>query len=170
MLSQTAAYALRAVIHLAGAEDDGPVRVEDIADALDVPRNYLSKILHVLAREEVLVSTRGPGGGFMLLGPPEGIRLADVVGEFDPLDEVSGCLLGRAQCDDIDPCPAHLWWKHLAVELSDFFENTTVADLATLQRENGSTESIPPQVGASKPPAAVPHHPESSHTAPGSRP
>lgn len=151
MLSQTAAYALRAVVHLAGAEGDDPVRVEDISDALDVPRNYLSKILHVLAREGVLVSTRGPGGGFMLLEPAADIRLADVVGEFDPLEEMSGCLLGRALCDDADPCPAHIWWKDLAVALSHFFENTTVADLATLQRENGSAALTPSQVDASKP-------------------
>ena len=50
ILSQTAVYALKAVLFLAEAKGQELARVDDIAQALDVPRNYLSKILHVLAR------------------------------------------------------------------------------------------------------------------------
>ena len=57
ILSQTAEHALRAVLYLAQREDE-LVRVGDIAEALSIPRNYLSKILHLLAREGVLASTR----------------------------------------------------------------------------------------------------------------
>ena len=60
MLSRTAEYALRAVLFLADRGE--PTNVELIAERLDVPRNYLSKILHRLAREGVLSSTRGQGG------------------------------------------------------------------------------------------------------------
>ena len=60
ILSQTATYALKAVLFLVESRDADLARAEDIAAALKVPRNYLSKILHTLARDGILTSTRGP--------------------------------------------------------------------------------------------------------------
>ncbi|MEK6688644.1 MAG: Rrf2 family transcriptional regulator, partial [Gemmatimonadota bacterium] len=57
-LPQTAEYALRAVLHIASKPD--LVRVATLAEELDIPRNYLSKTLHQLARAGILQSTRGP--------------------------------------------------------------------------------------------------------------
>lgn len=129
MLSQTATYALRAVIHLARQDGDGLVRVEDVAGALSVPRNYLSKILHGLARDGILDSSRGPGGGFRLARCADDILLSDVVGSFDDVGNGSGCLLGHEVCSDDDPCAAHLAWKDVSQLVQAFFYETTVADL-----------------------------------------
>ena len=128
MLSQTAEYALRAVLHLADQDPGHPVPVGDIAQALDVPRNYLSKTLHQLARAGVVSSTFGPGGGFRLAAPAESIPLARVVAPFDAAAE-RHCLLGRARCADADPCPAHARWKGISAQIEQFFAATTVADL-----------------------------------------
>ncbi len=128
MLSQTAEYALRAVLHLAERPPGHPVPVGDIAEALDVPRNYLSKTLHQLARAGVLTSTFGPGGGFQLAAPAESLALARVVGPFDSAG-TRHCLLGRARCADADPCPAHARWKGISAQIEQFFAATTVADL-----------------------------------------
>ena len=130
MLSQTAEYALRAVLYLARESVGGPVRVDDVAEALDVPRNYLSKILHVLARSGILASTRGPHGGFELARPPRELTLAEVVGEFDPPEESAACLLSRARCSEQDPCPAHARWREAFAGVRAFLEDTTVAELA----------------------------------------
>jgi Rrf2 family protein len=127
MLNQTAEYALRAVLHLASAEGDGPLRVDAVAADLDVPRNYLSKVMHLLARSGLLRSARGPAGGFTLARPPEEITLAQVIDPFDRLED--RCLLMRRTCSDADPCLAHHQWKHVAVQLRSFFRETTVADL-----------------------------------------
>jgi len=133
MLSQTAEYALRAALHLARHHEDAPIRVDDVARDLDVPRNYLSKILHELGKEGVLESTRGPKGGFRLAVPPEEILLARIVGRFDPefLREEGRCILGRLRCSDRDPCAAHHRWKGVAVALRGFFRETTLGELAT---------------------------------------
>lgn len=129
ILSQTAVYALKAVLHLAEA-DEHPVRVDDVAKALDVPRNYLSKILHALARSGILDSTRGPGGGFELARSAGEIRLAEVIDPFDEVSSASGCLLGRAECSDYDPCAAHAGWKDVSRALTAFFNESTVGDLS----------------------------------------
>ena len=69
MLSKTSEYALRAVLFLARESRDIPVPAGDIATGLDVPANYLSKILHTLSRAGVVSSERGPGGGYRLARP-----------------------------------------------------------------------------------------------------
>ena len=126
-LPQTAEYALRAVIHIAETDTE-PVRVEDIARALGVPRNYLSKTLHQLARDGILDSTRGPGGGFRLSRAASELTLAQVVSPFG-LSEQSSCLLGRPQCRDQSPCAAHWRWRDAAERLNAFFSETTIADV-----------------------------------------
>ncbi|HEU4566083.1 MAG TPA: Rrf2 family transcriptional regulator [Gemmatimonadaceae bacterium] len=146
MLSQTAQYALRAVLHIAEHGAEHPVPVGDIAQALEVPRNYLSKTLHQLARAGVVVSTFGPGGGFRLASPPDALTLDVVVSPFDTAAE-RHCLLGRARCHDSDPCPAHERWKTISLQIQEFFARTTVAQLL----ESDGAGLLPPR--ASRRPA-----------------
>ncbi len=129
MLSNTAEYALRAVIYVAEQRDRSPVRVGEAAERLGIPRNYLSKIFHELARLGVLTSTRGKHGGFRLARDPAETSLLDIVGCFDQMSERQRCLLGRPQCSDRNACRVHAHWKHLSAELADFFRTTTLADL-----------------------------------------
>ncbi len=129
MLSQTSEYALRAVLHLAAYDDEAPVRVGEIAEALGVPQNYLSKVLHVLAREKVLTSLRGPTGGFNLGVPAHELTLRQVVAPFDPDETHMQCLLRRQPCDEEDPCIAHYEWKRIAEQVRDFFNTVTIQEL-----------------------------------------
>lgn len=127
-LPQTAEYALRAVNYIADAPAGQPRRVGDIAAAIKVPQNYLSKTLHQLARAGVLRSARGPTGGFQLAIPAERLTLAEVIGPFMPIDG-RACVLGRTRCNDSAPCAAHHRWKPIGMMLTGFFGATTIADL-----------------------------------------
>lgn len=128
MLSNTAEYALRAVLHIAGHEA-GTVPVAEIAASLDLPRNYLAKILHELVGAGVLESSRGKHGGFRLARPAETISLLDVVTRFDRISDRRECLLGRSTCSDRTACVVHHRWKDVSQQLADFFGTTTLADL-----------------------------------------
>ena len=130
ILSRTSEYALRAVLHLAETDSDDPTRVEDIATALSVPRNYLSKILRTLTRARLLDSVRGPGGGFSLAAGWGTTTLLEVIKLFDPFDLKSVCFLGRPECRDDDPCPAHEHWGEIKARVIAFVTDTTLADLA----------------------------------------
>lgn len=129
ILSQTAVYALKAVLYLAENGGQDPLRVDDIARGLDVPRNYLSKILHVQARAGLLESTRGPRGGFRLSRDPAQLFLADVIASFDDIAFGSGCLLGRERCSDDAPCAAHARWRNVSASVRAFLSETTIQDL-----------------------------------------
>ena len=127
-LSSTAQQAVHAVLCIAQAERDTPVRVDEIAAVIGCPRNYLSKTLHLLTRAGVLKSVRGPHGGFRLAMPAEKLPLAKVIAPFEPANE-RRCLLGRPTCGDANPCAAHHKWKEIAGRVDDFFMKTTVANL-----------------------------------------
>lgn len=129
MLSQTAQYALRTALYLAVRPAGVRSTVDEIAEALGVPRNYLSKTLHVLARAGVVESMRGKHGGFVLARPADRVVLRDVVAPFEDTGH-RVCLLGRSTCSDRSPCPAHHKWKAVSDSLAAFFATTTVAELA----------------------------------------
>lgn len=129
MLTTTGAYALKATIYLAARQGEGPVRVDDVSSALDVPRNYLSKVLHVLVKAGTLSSLRGPHGGFELAIPASEITLSRVLEPFEPVDEGRKCLLGDGDCDAADPCALHHRWKGVATEVATFFRETALEDV-----------------------------------------
>ena len=129
MLSSTAAYALRAVLYVAGTEAGGPVRVGEAAQALGLPQNYLAKVLHELARSGLLRSTRGKYGGFRLARSPADIALHSVSERFDGITTRRTCLLGRGDCSDRHPCLAHARWRAIGEDTARFFRETTVGQL-----------------------------------------
>ncbi len=141
MLSDTAEYALRAVLFI--ADSSGSVSVELVADSLGMPRNYLSKTLNQLAKTGILSSQRGPHGGFRLAVPPEQLMLLQIVEPFDDVG-LRRCLLGRKACSDLTPCPAHAQWKAVADQIAGFFGRTSVADLL---REPDRMEALRPGRG-----------------------
>jgi Rrf2 family protein len=128
MLSKTSEYALRAIVHLARDSGD-PVSAGEVAAALDVPANYLSKILHTLSRAGLVDSERGPRGGYRLARPAERISIGDVVSALDPVAPEGRCLLGHQDCPGTRPCAAHERWRRVSEPVAAFFRDTMVSEL-----------------------------------------
>jgi Rrf2 family protein len=127
-LPHTAEYALRAVCYIAEHEAAGPVPGPAIARALGAPGNYLSKLLHQLGAMGVLGSVRGAQGGYRLGRPPGRLVLAAIVEPFLPEVE-HRCIMGRARCQNENPCGAHARWKTVRDTAAAFFQELTIADL-----------------------------------------
>jgi Rrf2 family iron-sulfur cluster assembly transcriptional regulator len=151
-ISGTSQYAIRAVVHVAVHGAGAPVRVGPMSEALEVPRNYLSKTLHVLAREGVLRSERGPRGGFQLAVPAERLSLAQVTAPFEDV-ATRHCLLGRSHCGGLHTCAAHGRWEGLSKSLQQYFATTTIADLLGDTRAVAATPVSParPRATARRP-------------------
>lgn len=128
VLAQTAEYAVRAVLHIAAHQGDGSVNVRNTATSLRVPQNYLSKTLHQLARAGILISTRGPMGGFRLAIPADELSLDRII---STVAATGGhrCLLGHGMCGETPDCAVHAQWSPIATQVRAFFGTTTVADL-----------------------------------------
>lgn len=134
MLNHSAEYALKVVALIASRPADEPSRAVELAAALDLPANYLSKILHQLASAGVLASQKGRRGGFLLGSGSAQLTLAAVVAPFEDLGQYRSCLLGNAICSDRRACVAHARWKPVARAVLEFLQETTVDSLATRAR------------------------------------
>src|SRR5207245_8692655 len=89
-VSAKADYAIRATVELAAA-GDGPVKGDRIAQAQDIPSNFLENILGDLRNAGLVASRRGADGGYWLARPAEEISLADIIRAVDgPLANVRG--------------------------------------------------------------------------------
>src|SRR5436190_23929760 len=97
MFSQTVEYALRAVVYLAYESPDARTTAQ-IAAATKVPKDYLSKILQGLAREGIVRTQRGVGGGVSLAKTPDELTILDVVKAVEPesVKRTTTCPLGLA--------------------------------------------------------------------------
>ena len=79
MLSQKTRYTIRALQHLADSYQQGPVRLDAIAAAQNIPRKFLTVILSEMAREGIVISHRGRSGGYELALAPVDIRYGDII-------------------------------------------------------------------------------------------
>lgn len=126
MISQTAEYALRAVVSLAQAH--GRLTHPEIAAATRVPPGYLSKVLQALVREGIVASLRGTGGGFELAVPPEQLTLLAVIAAIDPIERLRTCPLGLPEHAE-RLCPLHHSLDQAAESAEEALAAVTIADL-----------------------------------------
>lgn len=127
MFSQTAEYALRAVVCLAQHADTS-LTTQQIAEMTRVPPGYLSKVLQSLARAKLVASQRGIGGGFTLLRPPDKITILDVLNIVDPLVRIKTCPLGL-KSHGTKLCALHRRIDEATAMLQEAFARTTIAEL-----------------------------------------
>ncbi len=134
VISQTAEYALRAMVHLVslqrdqGSDEPVPQTVQQIADGTRVPMNYLSKVLQQLARAGLIQSQRGLGGGFRLVPPPNVTTVYDVVNAVDPVQRITGCPLHLVDHRD-HLCPMHQRLDDAMALVEAQFRATTIEEL-----------------------------------------
>ena len=79
MLSQKTRYTIRALQHLADNCRQGPVRLDAIAGAQNIPRKFLTVILSEMVREGLVISHRGREGGYELALSPVDVRYGDII-------------------------------------------------------------------------------------------
>lgn len=140
MISQTAEYALRAAVCLAGRKE--ALTTQQIAAATRVPAGYLSKVLQALGRAGVVDSQRGLHGGFTLARSAEELTVLEVINAVDPVKRIEKCPLGL-QRHGIRLCPLHKRLDDAIGLVEQAFGSSTIAELLTEQ-----TESRPLDMGA----------------------
>jgi Rrf2 family protein len=130
VLSRSAEYAIRALSLLAVTGDGGSLHSREIAAELDLPPDFLTKILRRLTATDLLTSQRGRAGGFRLNRSADEISLLAIVLPFEAQWTGVECLLGQAFCSDQEACPLHAEWVGIRRSLYDLLEKTTLAEVA----------------------------------------
>jgi Rrf2 family protein len=137
MFSQTAEYALRAIVSL--AVDDGVAKtVQHLAEATRVPGGYLSKVMQALCRARLVRSQRGLHGGFTLTRPPDALTVFDVIQAVDPIRRIRTCPLGIK--GHLNLCPLHRRLDSAIRLVEEALQGSTIAELL---REPSVSRGIP---------------------------
>lgn len=126
LFSQTAEYALRAVVWL--ATQPAPRTTRQIAAVTKVPAGYLSKVLQALGRADLVRSQRGLHGGFTLGRTPDQITVLQAINAVDAIPRIRACPLGLdAHCEQL--CPLHQRLDDALATVEQAFDHATIADL-----------------------------------------
>lgn len=130
MFSKTCEYANRALIFIAQKSKDGyKVGIKEIAKGIDAPEYFIAKILHKLAKKNLVQSLKGPTGGFYMDKLSLQYSLADVVKAIDGDKIFSGCGLGLDYCSEKTPCPIHNEFKKVRKEIYEMLQGAKLGDL-----------------------------------------
>lgn len=130
IFSRPVEYSLRALSHLATLEPGSVAMARDVADATEIPPFFLAKILQDLARQGLLISQKGPTGGFRLKEAPEKVTLLRVVEAVQKEPVVNGCPAGHSPCTRSTVCGYHESWAPVQERVVEYLKGTTLAQAA----------------------------------------
>lgn len=141
MFSASCHYALQAMFYIAlHSSNERNIDLGEIAEEKKIPKHFLSKILQMLVKHKLLLSMRGPSGGFRLNKPPEEINLLKIVEIIDGLEIFNQCGIEHKPCDPANPCPIHDEYSAHRECVYELFKSKTLESFAD-DLENG--ESVP---------------------------
>lgn len=127
MISQTAEYALRAMVYL--ADHGGQPRTNlQIAETTQVPTGYLAKVMQGLSRARIVNSQRGLNGGFTLKKSPDDLTVLEVINAIDPIRRIHECPL-KLPSHGETLCPLHQRIDNAAALVEEAFGDTTISEL-----------------------------------------
>jgi len=130
MISKTSLNAIKALAVLADLPAGDYAGAGAVARAIGAHQNYLGKLLQALARQGLVSSQKGLGGGFRLARRPQQITLLEIVEPIDHVSRWARCLMGRAKCSSEAPCAIHHRWGSVRDAYLAFLRETTIADLS----------------------------------------
>jgi Rrf2 family iron-sulfur cluster assembly transcriptional regulator len=127
-LSTKSRYAVTSLLDLVMHSDEGPVSLADISVRQGISLSYLEQLFAKMRRNNLVVSTRGPGGGYSLGNSPEQVCIADVINAVDEELQVAG--KGAASnAADYEPCLTEQLWDELSAEIENYLTTISLADM-----------------------------------------
>jgi len=142
-------YAVTAMLDLALNSSQGPVSLGEISERQEISLSYLEQLFAKLRKQELVVSTRGPGGGYRVSRSLDQVAVGQIISAVDEPVDVTNCA-GRKNCHNHGRCLTHDLWEALSIQIEDFLNGVSLQDLIEKQSAEKSAEqgSGPAEVGA----------------------
>ena len=139
-------FAVTAMIDLALRQSSGPVTLAAISQRQQISLSYLEQLFGKLRRNELVESTRGPGGGYTLARKAENITIADIILSVDEPIDATQCG-GKENCmGEAGRCMTHELWSALNERMVEFLDSVTLQKLVDDQMAKGIQIEAKPNV------------------------
>ncbi|MBN1867419.1 Rrf2 family transcriptional regulator [Candidatus Sumerlaeota bacterium] len=129
--SDAASLAMHTAVFLASAQavrEPEPLTVSRIASTLDASEAHLSKVLQRLGKAGIVISSRGPRGGFVLARPADKITLLEVYEAIEGAFVEADCLLRSPVCQGAS-CILGRLLRNVNGEVRQYLEKKNLSDL-----------------------------------------
>ena len=127
-LSTKSRYAVTSLLDLVMHSEQGPVSLADISVRQGISLSYLEQLFAKMRRNKLVISTRGPGGGYSLGNSPDQVCIADVINAVDEEIRVTGRGVDNGSLS-YEPCLTEQLWEELSTEIENYLTTISLADM-----------------------------------------
>jgi Rrf2 family iron-sulfur cluster assembly transcriptional regulator len=133
LLTTKSRYAIMAMVDLAHISLSAkPVALHEIAERQQIAIKYLEQIFVCLRKNLLVISSKGPGGGYMLAKRPEEIKLIEIVFAVEEDIKMTRCSKPNSGCMTKGiKCSTHDVWRGLENVVEEYFGNISVQDIVS---------------------------------------
>ena len=130
-LSNKGRYAVMAMADLAQSKEELPTNITEISLRQGISSSFLEQIFLKLKKNNLVKSSRGPSGGYLLTKNPEEIKLSSIIKAVDEKVITVGCKkeLKKGCNGKAIKCITHNLWDDLENHINAFFEKNTLKDI-----------------------------------------
>jgi len=136
-LSTKSRYAVTSLLDLVMHSDHAPVSLADISIRQGISLSYLEQLFAKMRRNKLVVSTRGPGGGYSLGSSPDQVCIADVINAVDEEIQVADKDVVNGS-PSYEPCLTEQLWQELSTEIENYLTTISLADMM----RNGEVQEL----------------------------
>src|SRR5205807_5384768 len=108
--------------------------LQDLSSTLHLPREFLAKILKILAGRGLVRSARGAHGGYQLARPARDISFLEVIEAVEGPVQLNVCLDHKDRCDVSANCTMYHVWKDGQERMLEVYRRTSLAELSEPER------------------------------------
>ena len=126
IFSRRCELGIQATLYLSTLNTQEWVRVGEIAEKLQIPKEFIAKILQELCSPGIIESRKGRQGGFRLRRPSNRITLYDILVALDGDSIFKSCVLGFPSCSSEHTCPVHDMWSKVNQETARMLTDETI--------------------------------------------
>ena len=130
-LTSKGRYAVMAMADLAKTTTNQPINLTEISLRQGISISFLEQIFFKLKKNNLVYSSRGPAGGYLLSKSPNEIKLSSIINAVDEKVKTVGCKKeSKKGCNGKSiKCITHNLWDDLEKHINSFFEKNTLNDI-----------------------------------------
>ena len=141
-LTSKGRYAVMAMADLAKNNIEQPTSLTEISLRQGISISFLEQIFLKLKKNNLVQSSRGPSGGYLLTKSPEEIKLSSIIKAVGEKVKTVGCKKeSKKSCNGkLNKCITHDLWDDLETHINNFFERNTLKDIIYRVNKNQQKE------------------------------